>query len=371
MPIALCMAYMIIGPSLIMLNKYILYDLKFPYPMFLSGQGVLFSGLVSQLIVRLGYVKLQRRETVEGIFWYQRILPVGLAYAGTLALGNTAYLLLDVGFIQMLKSFVPVIIMATSYIAGIEYPSQTVIVSVMVISLGTAATCSYTPNVSLLGLLVIFTAEVFEAIRLVLTQFLLQNLKFNVIEGQYLLSPASAFWLLLASVLFEARSMIQNSAFVIMCNNPLSFVAAASLGLVINFLTYYVIQVTSSLTMKVLGGIRNIFTIAVGVARYGEVVDVREALGYSVAFGGFLLYSAAKIGYLDAIRPSLSSAQFSVSAALSNKTVGFGHVLLPSGSSCTTLASSTDTSAVSPSVDDDLEVALPPPVLLGSGFKGD
>lgn len=290
---------MVIGPSLILLNKYILYELNFHYPMFLSGLGVLFSGLAAQVMVRTGYVKLQRKEAVEGTFWYTRVLPVGMAYAGTLAFGNTAYLLLDVGFIQMLKSFVPVIIMITSYVFGIEYPTRPVILSVVIISIGTAATCSYTPQLSILGLLVLFTAEFFEAIRLVLTQFLLQNLKFGVVEGQYVLSPASAFWLFLASAYFESRKMVEEDAFSIIKANPLAFLAASSLGLGINFLTYYVIQATSSLTMKILGGVRNIGTIFVGVLRYGEVVDHREALGYIVAFLGFLSYSAAKSGYFD------------------------------------------------------------------------
>lgn len=303
----LCIGYMIIGPSLILLNKYILYELNFHYPMFLSGLGVLFSGIAAHILVRTGYVKLQRKEAVEGMFWYTRVLPVGMAYAGTLAFGNTAYLLLDVGFIQMLKSFVPVIIMITSYIFGIEYPTRPVILSVIIISIGTAATCSYTPQLSVLGLIVIFTAEFFESIRLVLTQFLLQNLKFGVVEGQYVLSPASAFWLFLASAYFESRKMYEEDAFSIIKENPLAFLAASSLGLGINFLTYYVIQATSSLTMKILGGVRNIGTIFVGVFRYGEVVDHREALGYMVAFIGFISYSAAKSGYFDAYNGGIKS----------------------------------------------------------------
>ena len=306
---------MVIGPSLILLNKYILYELNFHYPMFLSGLGVLFSGLAAHIMVRTGYVKLQRKEAVEGTFWYTRVLPVGMAYAGTLAFGNTAYLLLDVGFIQMLKSFVPVIIMITSYVFGIDYPTRPVIVSVIIISIGTAATCSYTPQLSILGLIVLFTAEFFEAIRLVLTQFLLQNLKFGVVEGQYVLSPASAFWLFLASAYFESRKMYEEDAFSIIKANPLAFLAASSLGLGINFLTYYVIQATSSLTMKILGGVRNIGTIFVGVFRYGEVVDHREALGYMVAFLGFLSYSAAKSGYFDGNNGGIKSSSSSKAAS--------------------------------------------------------
>lgn len=52
-----------------------------------------------------------------------------------------------------------------------------------------------------------FTSEAAEAVRLVLTQFLLKNLKFGVIEGLSVLAPASAFWLFVASLLLEFRDM--------------------------------------------------------------------------------------------------------------------------------------------------------------------
>ena len=74
---------------MILLNKFILHNLDFPFPMFLSGLGVLVSGVVARVIVALGVVPLQRKEAVEGALWYRRVLPVGLAHAGTLAFGNT------------------------------------------------------------------------------------------------------------------------------------------------------------------------------------------------------------------------------------------------------------------------------------------
>ena len=49
---------------------------------------------------------------------YRRVLPVGLAHALSLSTGNAIYLLLNVGFIQMLKSFTPVIVMVFLYLAG-------------------------------------------------------------------------------------------------------------------------------------------------------------------------------------------------------------------------------------------------------------
>ena len=70
------------------------------------------------------------------------------------------------------------------------------------------------------------------------------------------------------------------------------------IGLIVNYLTYYVIQVTSSLTMKILGGVRNILTVLISVLYFDESMDKRSALGYTIAFIGFVMYTAAKAGLL-------------------------------------------------------------------------
>ena len=51
--------------------------------------------------------------------------------------------------------------------------------------------------------------------------------------------------------------------------------------------------------MKILGGVRNIFTILASILYYHELVDSREGVGYTIAFIGFLLYTAAKSGYFE------------------------------------------------------------------------
>ena len=144
---SLCSTYMVIGPSIIILNRYILHDIVFPFPIFLSALGVLFSGVTAQVLVRLGYVKIQKKEALQGINFIKHILPVCLIYAVSLALGNTAYLFLSINFIQMFKSFVPVLLMITAYMAGVETPSKPVITSVLIICIGTHCTynvyCSY------------------------------------------------------------------------------------------------------------------------------------------------------------------------------------------------------------------------------------
>lgn len=297
--IAICVAYVTVGLALILLNQYILKELNFPYPMFLSGLGVLASAICAKVLVRLGYARLSRKEEVEGRLWYQRVLPVGFASAATLAFGNMVYLLLDVGFIQMLKSFTPVVIISFGYVSGVDIPSLPIVYSVIIISVGIAATCTFSPQFHVMGITVMFLSEIAEAVRLILTQFLLKQMKFGVIEGQYVLAPASAFWLFAASAIFEMPQMYERGAVYVLLGQFQFFLLASLMGVVVNFMAYSVIQATNSLTMKMLGTLRSIVTIAVGVALYKEVIPIREAEGYSLALLGFVAYNLASSGFFD------------------------------------------------------------------------
>ena len=179
----LIVLFMMVGPALILLNKFVMQDMHFPYPLCLSGFGIALSAIFARVLVYFKFACIEKSEEVEGVLYYRRVLPVGIAFAGTLATGNMVYLLLDVGLIQMLKSFTPVVMMTLLFLTGIEIPDRPVIISIFIISFGTALTCSYTPNASVLGLAVMLASEIFEAVRLVLTQFLLKDVKLGVVEG--------------------------------------------------------------------------------------------------------------------------------------------------------------------------------------------
>ena len=271
--------------------------------MFLSGLGVVASGLFAHILVRCGYATVQRKEAVEGILWYKRVLPVGLCHAGTLAFGNIAYLYLNVGFIQMLKSFTPVIIMLTGYMANIESPTFPLVVSVVVISLGTAITCTFSLEYNVMGLFIMFMSELTEAIKLIFTQFFLQQVKMGVIETQLVIAPASAFWLFLASAFYEMPTMYDYGAYHKLLRYAPIFLAAAIMGLGVNFLSNTVIQFTSSLTMKILNVARNVITILIGIVFYSEIVGMNEAIGYFIALFGFAGYNITKMGYFDPPAP--------------------------------------------------------------------
>jgi hypothetical protein len=62
-------------------------------------------------------------------------------------------------------------------------------------------------------------------------QYLLQNLKFGIIEGQYYLAPAGAMCLMSVAVILEVPRMVSTGKYSLMVEHPFMFMGAASLGL--------------------------------------------------------------------------------------------------------------------------------------------
>ena len=160
-----CALYLLIGPTLIVVNRRILKELHFNYPMTLSGLGLLFTSVVCMSVVGLGWVKLEHRERVTLPFACYNLMPVGAAMACTLSFGNAVYLHLPVGYIQMLKAFTPVVTLTLLCLTRIEVPSRRAALSVAGICVGTAIASLGEGALTALGLAIMLAAEVSEAVR--------------------------------------------------------------------------------------------------------------------------------------------------------------------------------------------------------------
>jgi hypothetical protein len=129
---------------------------------------------------------------------------------------------------------------------------------------------------------------------------MLQQLNFSVIEGQYFLSPASAFWLFFASIIFELPQIVDKKIYIIIfIENFHCFLFSCLFGVLINSLSFFVIQCTSSLSLKIIATIRNQFIILIQIFMFSEVVNLNQCIGNIIAVIGFVSYNLSKQGYYD------------------------------------------------------------------------
>lgn len=184
--------------SLILVNKHLLVDLKFHYPLTVALSGMCSSFVFSYIVCkRYGIGANNAQSKIDAAAYVRTIMPIGFCMALTLHLGNLVYFYLSVSFIQMLKvccwiahlsviacfpfsqSTSPIMVMVALYVSKMEKPNATIVFTVLVIALGMAAASYGSVNLSVLGVAIMLAAELAEAIKLVLMQKLLVGYEFH------------------------------------------------------------------------------------------------------------------------------------------------------------------------------------------------
>lgn len=185
MSVVACLVYLTVGPTLILVNRHILKEVGFNFPMALSGLGLVGASLSSVVLMKVcRVVEPRQSHLITPRFVLLNLAPIGAAMSATLACGNAVYLFLPVGFIQMLKAFTPTVTLLMLCLLRVEMPSPLVSLTVVGMCAGTAAATLGAAELNVMGLLIMLASETAEALRLVLTQKLLQNNNFGVRQKQ-------------------------------------------------------------------------------------------------------------------------------------------------------------------------------------------
>mmetsp|Transcript_3949 Transcript_3949/g.7578 ORF Transcript_3949/g.7578 Transcript_3949/m.7578 type:complete len:343 (-) Transcript_3949:164-1192(-) len=288
---AVCLLlFMFFGPSLIMVNKYILRDIGFNFPITHTCYTSLFCTVTLWTYVYAFGIKLKHSPVVTRNFYMTNIMPIGFLQGATIVLGMTSYLFLTVSFVQMLKASTPVMIVLFLRVFNLAEPTFKILAAVSIICFGTVLSSYGEINFSLIGVTSMVSGQVAEALRLVFTQKLLKNLKFDVVESLCYVTPAATFWVFIAALLLEYPRMSWRTLSLVNDNLYIFFIAGV-LAVGVNTINSVVIKFTSSLMMKLLATARNASLVIFNVIFMGEAVTGLQFVGYSISLAGFMMYN--------------------------------------------------------------------------------
>lgn len=168
-------------------------------------------------------------------------------------------------------------------------------ISVIVLSTGTFISGYGEINFNILGVFCMLFAQLCEALRLVYTQKVLQNLRFDVIETLYYVTPASAGCVFLAASVMEFPFMEAGEIRDTIFTNRKVFATAGILAVSTNLVNWFVIQRASALMLKLVATARNVLLVLFNAAVMNEVVTLPQSFGYAIQLGGFIAYNYVKI----------------------------------------------------------------------------
>ena len=247
------------------------------------------SWLVTFFLVQIGIVQLSETAQSTSKIWL-RILPVGLCAAVSMACGNLAYLYISVPLIQMLKAVTPVVTMLSLFAVKLEKLSHKLVVSILLLSVGSAVACYGAVKWSWLGFAFMIMSVFAQSTRMVYAQFLLSNIKLSVFDGLYYFSPTTLFFMCTFIVGFELPALMKAEGLPFLIANARWLAVCGTAGFGLNFVIYGVVKTSGSLTLNMLVILDNIIVVLFSYFFLNQHVSFLQACGYGIAMTGNFLY---------------------------------------------------------------------------------
>ncbi|XP_055801820.1 probable sugar phosphate/phosphate translocator At4g32390 [Solanum dulcamara] len=294
--------------TVIVYNKYIL-DRKlynWPYPISLTIIHMAFCSSLAYLLVRV--FKVVEPVTMTMDLYCKSVVPIGLLYAFSLWLSNSAYIYLSVSFIQMLKALMPVAVYSIGVLLKKDTFKSDTMGNMVSISIGVAIAAYGEAKFDTWGVMLQLGAVAFEATRLVMIQILLtsKGITFNPITSLYYVAPCCLVFLFIPWIFVEYPLLKDTSSFhfdwVIFGTN--SFCAFA-----LNLAVFLLVGKTSALTMNVAGVVKDWLLIAFSWSVIKDTVTPVNLVGYGLAFLGVAYYNHAKLQALKANEAQKKASQ--------------------------------------------------------------
>ncbi|CAA6658661.1 unnamed protein product [Spirodela intermedia] len=259
---------------------------NFPFPITLTMIHMGFSGVVAFLLVRVFKVCSLSLLRV----YFQSILPFQEGYIKhsnnqenfvAISFGNTAYLHISVAFIQMLKALMPVATFLMSVVCGTDKLRCDLFLNMLLISVGVVVSSYGEIHFNVIGTLYQVSGIFAEALRLVLTQVLLQKkgLTLNPVTSLYYIAPCSFLFLFAPWYMLEKPGMeISQIQF-----NFWTFFSNALCALALNFSIFLVIGRTGAVTIRVAGVLKDWILIALSTIIFPEsAITGLNIIGYAI-----------------------------------------------------------------------------------------
>ncbi|CAL9162440.1 unnamed protein product [Musa hybrid cultivar] len=265
---------------------------KFPFPITLTMIHMGFSGVVAFFLVRVFKVVAPVKMTFQ--IYATCVIPISAFFASSLWFGNTAYLHISVAFIQMLKALMPVATFLMAVTCGTDKLRCDVFLNMVLVSVGVAISSYGEINFNVIGTAYQVTGIFAEALRLVLTQVLLQKkgLNLNPVTSLYYIAPCSFLFLFVPWYVLEKPGMeISQIQF-----NFWIFFSNALCALALNFSIFLVIGRTGAVTIRVAGVLKDWILIALSTIIFPEsTITGLNIIGYAIALCGVVMYNYLKV----------------------------------------------------------------------------
>ncbi|PKA62861.1 putative sugar phosphate/phosphate translocator [Apostasia shenzhenica] len=297
--------------GVLLLNKYLLSNYGFKYPIFLTMCHMSACALLSY--VAIAWMRVVPMQAVRSRVQFFKISALSLVFCGSVVSGNVSLRYLPVSFNQAVGATTPFFTAVFAYImtvrreSWITYATLIPVVTGVIIASGVSPIEFFfyyfvqgEPSFHLFGFIMCVGATAARAFKTVLQGLLLssEGEKLNSMNLLLYMAPIAVLFLLPATIIMEENvvgitiSLAREDIKIIwylLFNSALAYF--------VNLTNFLVTKHTSALTLQVLGNAKGAVAVVVSILIFKNPVSVTGMLGYTLTVFGVVLYSEAKKRY--------------------------------------------------------------------------
>ncbi|RYQ99836.1 hypothetical protein Ahy_B07g087852 isoform B [Arachis hypogaea] len=311
--------------GVLLLNKYLLSNYGFKYPIFLTMCHMTACSLLSY--VAIAWLKMVPLQTLRSRVQFFKISALSLVFCVSVVFGNISLRYLPVSFNQAVGATTPFFTAVFAYLMTFKREAWLTYVTLVPVVTGVVIASGGEPSFHLFGFIICVAATAARALKSVLQGILLssEGEKLNSMNLLLYMAPMAVVFLLPATLIMEenvvgitlalARDDVKiiwyllfNSALAYFVNLTNFLVTKHTSALTLQaclthsycpvlwkYLIFFVWTIVQScFFIQVLGNAKGAVAVVVSILIFRNPVSVTGMMGYSLTVLGVVLYSEAK-----------------------------------------------------------------------------
>ncbi|KAI0498675.1 hypothetical protein KFK09_019565 [Dendrobium nobile] len=281
--------------GVLLLNKYLLSNYGFKFPIFLTMCHMTACSLLSY--VAIAWMKLVPMQAVRSRLQFVKIATLSLVFCGSVVSGNISLRFLPVSFNQAVGATTPFFTAVFAYIMTVRREAWITYVTLIPVVTGVVIASGGEPSFHLFGFIMCIGATAARALKSVLQGILLssEGEKLNSMNLLLYMAPIAVVFLLPATLFMEENVVGITLALARKDVKIIWYLLFnSSLAYFVNLTNFLVTKHTSALTLQVLGNAKGALAVVVSILIFQNPVSITGMLGYSLTVIGVILYSEAK-----------------------------------------------------------------------------
>lgn len=284
--------------GVLLLNKYLLSNYGFRFPIFLTMCHMSACAILSY--VSIVFLKIVPLQTVKSRSQLAKIATLSTVFCGSVVGGNISLRYLPVSFNQAVGATTPFFTALFAYLMTFKREAWVTYATLVPVVAGVVIASEGEPGFHLYGFIMCISATAARAFKSVLQGILLssEGERLNSMNLLLYMSPIAVLVLLPAALIMEPKvlevivSLGQQHKFLwllLLINSTMAYSA--------NLLNFLVTKHTSALTLQVLGNAKGAVAVVISILLFRNPVTFIGIAGYTMTVLGVAAYGEAKRRY--------------------------------------------------------------------------